>query len=417
MDEINALFERAAERGVVRGAGAVWDGAVAALEGGRSTSDVERDVVPLTDESAVVGPEHIVNIARSARRWLAIAAALVVLCGAGVLKLAVVRREANHATVSKGATGTWPMVLAPGLVPFYEAGAGLPADLGDAHDEDGLTSLRCMRWTLAGTSVLCSALDDPGPDGILPAVSHRSADGRRSVDIFLRHRPIDDAAQYAFELSQGKDVGYDQTPLSQTPIKVRGTSGWLAEPGNDVRRVVWTEPTGTPIALEGHGLTVDELTAIAAGLRPGDLGDRAVPLVFADSGRQPDGRRAMASGFIRDGTACLLLEPEHVCVARPAEQPLLLSSAIGGAIAGMTDGQAVAVQSTDGTSRHVTRSYPSLGFTAFAFVDDAMTSVDVVDAVGRSLGNEGSSPMSIARGRSPSTSATAPPDVSTTVPG
>jgi hypothetical protein len=203
--------------------------------------------------------------------------------------------------------------------------------------------------------------------------------------------------------------------LSQTPIKVRGTSGWLAEPGNDVRRVVWTEPTGTPIALEGHGLTVDGLTAIATGLRPGDLGGCAVPLVFADSGRQPDGRRVMAVGFVRDGRACLWFEPERTCVARPADQTVLVSSSAGGAFAGITDGRAVAVGSPDGTSRHASTAYPALRFTAFAFVDETITTLDAFDAAGTALANRGSSPLTIERGDPATAFTTVPPASSTTV--
>ncbi len=194
--------------------------------------------------------------------------------------------------------------LAPGVVTWYEANDPITPQLGNPRPGPAQDRIRCTEWETTADShtVACSAV---AGEGYLPAVSYGdpSPDGAY-VDISTLPGTDIDAATYATNWSQGKDVGYDSSPLVQTDVTVNGIAGRLIAAPNGSHRLTWAITPGTLVAVEtGPTLTVEQLMTVARDVVPATP-PPSIPLLLA-SATDTTGRTVEAVGDVADGDVCL----------------------------------------------------------------------------------------------------------------
>ena len=254
----------------------------------------------------------------------------------------------------------------------------------------------------------------PGPDN-------------KYVDISTLHSNID-AATYATNYSQGKDVGYDATPLPQQDVTINGSSGRLIETANGIRRVTWSPQPGALVAVEtGPGLTRNDLLTIAAHITA-TLALPSIPLVLASTAIDSSSRQAVALGGVINGEICLTTTTGCTQVLQSTPEPGTVAAAAIYAqptdfgVAGIATGDITTIRTThpDGSITDVHPTQQPIGTTqAFALITDTAVTLIGLDAAGNPIQNievtnvprpaEDVAPTTVSASTTPGTTAP-PPD-------
>jgi hypothetical protein len=285
---------------------------------------------------------------------------------------------------------SWPVHLAPGLTPWYEANDPVTAALGAPQVGPTQARVQCTAWTAADGVVNCTALTG---EGYLPAVGY--SQGNRWVDIATLHSDIGVAA-YAHNYSQGKDVGYDSAPLPLQDVTVAGQPGKLVETATGITRVTIEPVPGTLVSVEvGGGLTRADALTIAAGVRP-TTATPTIPLVIAQSAPDADGMRVTAPGGVSGGNFCLVTDAG--CATLSGDEPVRVQQMFQGRVgfAGLAaaDVASLRITNADGTTTDVALEPAAVG-TVKAFAIDMAPGATVIplDASGTPIDLPGGSPM------------------------
>ncbi len=369
----------------------------------RAVRSVLTDIIstaPAKDEQPIrtVGVEPP---SRTGRPYLMVAAAVMAVVGVGGVALLSSRDPGTAPsaattdsipTVSApevsgsapDATSVWPLQLDVGLTPWFEAADPITAVFGPPEAGPAQHRVRCTTWTVADGTVTCNTLTG---EGYLPAVTYPGPDNEY-VDISTLHSNID-AATYATNYSQGKDVGYEDAPLPQHDVTISGVPGRLIETANGIRRVTWSPQPGVLVAVEtGPTLTRDELLTIASNVTP-TAALPSIPLVLASTDTDSDGRQAVALGGIINGEICLDIPAGCTQVLQGVPEPgTVAASAIYAhptdfGIAGIATGDIAAIRviRPDGSTTDIPLARQPIGTTqAFAFVTDASVTLIALDA-------------------------------------
>jgi hypothetical protein len=338
---------------------------------------------------------------RSGRPYLMVAAAVMAVVGVGGVALVSSRDPGTTPTAAPtgsipavsppevsdsgpDATSEWPLQLDVGLTPWFEAADPITAEFGPPEAGPAQQRIRCTTWTVTDGTVTCNTLTG---EGYLPAVTYPGPNNKY-VDISTLHSNID-AATYATNYSQGKDVGYEDAPLPQQDVTISGAPGRLIETPNGIRRVTWSPQPGVLVAVEtGPALTRDELLTIASNITP-TATLPSIPLVLASTAKDSEGRQAVALGGIINGEICLTTAegctqvlhstPEPDAVAAPAIYAHPTDFGIAGIATG--DIAAVRVVHRDGSTTDIPLARQPVGTTqAFALVTDAPVTFIALDA-------------------------------------
>lgn len=289
------------------------------------------------------------------------------------------------------ATDQWPLRLAPGLTPWFEANDPITAPFGRPEPGPAQQRLRCTTWTTDRQTITCDSLSG---EGYLPAVTYLGPDNKY-VDISTMHSNID-AATYATNYPQGKDVGYEATPLPQQDVIINGSSGRLIETANEIRRVTWSPQPGVLVAVEtGPGLTRDDLLTIASHVTPTSALP-SIPLVLASTEIDSGSRQAVTLGGLINGEICLTTSTGCTQVLQSTPQPGTVAAAAVYAqptdfgIAGIATGNITTIRAThpDGSITDVHPTQQPIGTTqAFAFITDTAVTLIGLDAAGNPIQN------------------------------
>jgi len=323
----------------------------------------------------------------------------------------------------EAATGQWPLRLAPGLTPWFEANDPITADFGRPEPGPAQQRLRCTTWTTDSQTITCDSLTG---EGYLPAVTYPGPNNNY-VDISTLHSNID-AATYATNYSQGKDVGYEDTPLPQQDVTINGSSGRLIETANGIRRVTWSPQPGALVAVEtGPGLTRDDLLTIASNITATPTLP-SIPLVLASTEIDTSSRQAVALGGVINGEICLTTTTGCTQVLQSTSEPGTVAAAAIYAqptdfgIAGIVTGDIITIRAThpDGSITDLHPTQQPIGTTqAFALITDTAVTLSGLDAAGNPIRNievtnvprpaEGVTPTTVTVSTTPGTIAP-PPD-------
>lgn len=316
-------------------------------------------------------------------------------------------------------TDEWPLRLAPGLIPWFEANDPITATFGRPEPGPAQQRLRCTTWTTDSQTITCDSLTG---EGYLPAVTYPGPDNNY-VDISTLHSNID-AATYATNYSQGKDVGYEDTPLPQQDVNINGSSGRLIETANGIRRVTWSPQPGALVAVEtGPGLNRDDLLTIASHITP-TLTLPSIPLVLASTEIDSSSRQAVALGGVINGEICLTTTTGCTQVLQSTPEPGTVAAAAIYAqptdfgIAGIATGDITTIQAThpDGSITDIKPTQQPIGTTqAFALITDTAVTLIGLDAAGNPIQNievtnvprpaEGVTPTTVSASTVPGTTA------------
>ena len=284
----------------------------------------------------------------------------------------------------------WPVHLAAGLTPWYEANDPVTAGLGPRGDGVAQNTVQCTTWTAADGVVNCTAL---AGEGYLPAIGYNQGD--RYVEIATLHSDIGIAA-YAHNYSQGKDVGYDSAPLPLQDVTVAGHAGKLVETATGITRITIEPVPGTLVSVEvGGGLTRADALTIAARVRPTTAAP-TIPLVIAQTTPDADGLRVTALGGVSGGNFCLVTDAG--CAALSGDEPVLVQQVFQGRVgfAGLAAANVAALRITnaDGTTTDVALEPAAVG-TVKAFAIDMAPGAAAIplDASGTPIALPGGSPM------------------------
>lgn len=338
---------------------------------------------------------------RTGRPYLMVAAAVMAVVGVGGVALVGSRDPGTTPTAAPtgstpiasapevsdsapDATGEWPLQLDVGLTPWFEAGDPITAVFGPPEAGPAQQRLRCTDWTVTDGTVTCNTLTG---EGYLPAVTYPGPDSKY-VDISTLHSSVD-AATYATNYSQGKDVGYEDAPLPQQDVTISGVPGRLIETANGIRRVTWSPQPGVLVAVEtGPTLTRDELLTIASNVTPTTTLP-SIPLVLASTGTDSDGRQAVALGGIINGEICLATPAGCTQVLQGVPEPgtvaatAIYSHPTNFGIAGIATGDIVAIRAVhpDGSTADIPLARQPIGTTqAFALVTESPVTLVALDA-------------------------------------
>lgn len=339
------------------------------------------DIVATTPEASDPTLARMPSFAGHRSRRVPVLIGSVALAAAASLMLVVVANRDTRPSDAPSASGpdtsgtnapapapavVWPVRLAAGLTPWYEANDPVTAALGAPGDGMAQNTVQCPTWTAADGVVNCTALTS---EGYLPTVGYNS--GERYVEIATLHSDIGIEA-YANNYSHGKDVSYDEPPLLLQDVAVGALPAKLVETAAGVTRVTFEPVPGTMVSVEvGGGLTRDDALTIAAGVRP-TAATPTIPLVIAQSAPDADGLRVTALGGVRDGNVCLLTDDG--CATLVGDQPLLGQQAMLGKFGfvglASADVAALRVTTADGTTTYITlASLPVGTVKAFALTD------------------------------------------------
>jgi hypothetical protein len=327
-----------------------------------------------------------------------------------------IAEPSTYATLApaSAAPATWPVHLAAGLTPWFEADDPLTAALGPAQIAPAQATIRCTTWTLGAATVECTAL---AGEGYLPAVGYSSAD--RWVVISTLHATIG-IDTYADTYSHGKDVGYDAAHLPIQPVTVdrsdAATGGSATRHGalivapSGSSRVTFSPVDGTLVAVEASAdVSEAQLLEIAAHVRP-TTSAPAIPLVLADSAPSPDGLVVSALGHIVAGAPCLVSDAG--CVSLPADQPILVqqvASPIDG-IVGLAGASVATIQVTqpNGNAESLVLDRVVSGVRPFAIAAPRGSQLTALDAAGTPVPLPFGSVVTVAgRGAVPTTASAA----------
>jgi hypothetical protein len=370
------------------------------------------------------------------RRTPSLVAAAGLIAAASVAFVAIVNQRDTEPQVPatapepepEPASILWPLQLAAGLTPWFEANDQIASALKLQSPEPGPAQLRlrCTSWTADRQTVTCNSLTG---EGYLPAVTYPGAPGPdasyagRYVDISTLHSNID-AATYAANYSQGKDVGYEDTPLPQQDVTINGAPGRLIETDNGIRRVTWSPLPGTLVAVEtGPGLTRDDLLNIASNVTPTSE-TLPIALELAATDTDGDGRQVVALGGVFNGEVCL--DITSTCAQVPDGPPVggmnapsvIYTQPTDFGIAGLATGDIATIRVTwpDGSITDITPTRQPIGTTqAFALITDSPATLTALDAAGNPIADTEIAGTEHTSGPAPATApATAPP---TTISG
>lgn len=359
----------------------------------RSGADSHPDQHPETSDVEVeLG--YVVARPRNRSRSLVGAAFLIAAASGVALVLVVNQRHTDPqvpASAPETATGQWPLRLAPGVTLWFEANDPITGFFGRPGPGPAQQRLRCTSWTTDRQTITCGSLTG---EGYLPAVTYLGPDNKY-VDISTLHSNID-AATYATNYSQGKDVGYEATPLPQQDVTINGSSGRLIETANEIRRVTWSPQPGVLVAVEtGPGLTRDDLLTIASHVTP-TSGRPSIPLVLASTEVDSSSRQAVALGGVINGEICLTTTTGCTQVLQSTPEPGTVAAAAIYAqptdfgIAGIATGDITTIQAThpDGSITDVHPTQQPIGTTrACAFITDTAVTLIGLDAAGNPIQN------------------------------
>lgn len=366
---------------------------------------------------------YLADRPRKCSRSLVGAACLIAAASAAFV-LVVNQRNTDPqvpATAPEPAAGQWPLRLAPGVTPWFEANDPITAAFGTPEPGPAQQRLRCTTWTANRQTVTCDSLSG---EGYLPAVTYPGPDNKY-VDISTLHSKSD-AATYATNYSQGKDVGYEAMPLPQQDVTINGAPGRLIETPNGIRRVTWSPQPGTLVAVEtGPSLTRDDLLTIASRVTPTSVLP-SIPLVLASTEIDSDGRQAIALGGVTNGEICLTATTGCAQVLQGTSEPgIIAASAIYAqptdfGIAGIATVDVATIRAThpDGSITDIHPTRQPIGTTqAFALVTDTAVTLTGLDAAGNPIQNievtnapipaEATTPTTVLVSTTPAT--TAPP--------
>lgn len=386
--------------------------------------DVEsrlRHYGPVLDDAADLRVDRAVVALSPSRRWpataLVLAAVATLTVGAGVMLAG--RASGPDATSTAPPAGeTLPVVLAPGIVPWYVvdpgAVAGFEPGLGSEEFrlDGGWQTAACTDWVAAGDAVQCRVLEI---DGFRPSQTLRDVQGRW-VSISTLHRADYNAAQYSSDWTyqaEYEHLGVGSVYVSGETVDVDGveatyTSTDDSDPNDpsSTRRVTFAAGPSTFVAIETHGFSRDELLAFASSTDPVDPATvPSIPLLLAAANTtpQPGQRRDGLLGGVIGGEVCAYpldhivsdvsdpcepLAPDtpmQILIADPHWQP--------GLYLGLTSGEVhtLRVDFADGTSLSVTpREQPVWSTRAFAFFypDARAVRISALDAAGSELAGE-----------------------------
>ncbi|HEY5013419.1 MAG TPA: hypothetical protein VIK61_12035 [Acidimicrobiia bacterium] len=272
---------------------------------------------------------------RGPRRVLIPAAVLI---GIVVLSLTIATQIRGRRATPGGANGRafWPMVLAPGLVPWFEAGH-LPAGASKPVAGPQQHFLYCKTWTVVSTTVRCTALEG---EAFLPQVKYHGSGWTLAVYTGHLDSSVHDyATQLAHRL--GGDFG---APLpTPQPATVAGANGWLSVDGKHLL-VVWPVKPGLQVALDTKGLSRDQLFSIAAALHPTAASVRDIPLVLAHGDDPAYPKSALALGHVRGGQLCIIgVDPQGCLGLVPPRFDAVASSGAGATI-GLVDPKVASIE-------------------------------------------------------------------------
>jgi hypothetical protein len=318
------------------------------------------------------------------RRWLAVAASIVVVAGIAAVWAAVANRNldeppapvqqpvtspppsntsdndtaaatttvpgevsitpgatwiGNVRTVPNDESGGWydppwdPIPIASGTVGWFEAGDNLPGDLAALRDvagadADGLAGFfTCRDWTLDGDGApTCTGLG--GGNGI----EHVTYGDQLGVGVELGNT---DARTQLWAQAQGSLWGYDQVtePPEPTIIDVGDIEGYSYRDG-DQAYLAWEYQPGVVVWLDSNGLDDNQLADIAVGVRPVELPtELPLPLQLDDpepisvGGGSNSLNAALKVGYL-DGQLCAGIELWEQCVIPDA--PAIVGVAVWG---------------------------------------------------------------------------------------
>lgn len=353
---------------------------------------------------------HTASRPRRRTRSLIAAAGLVAAASVAFVTSLTLRDTPNPAPASMPAAvgNEWPVRMSPVLTPWFELNDAIVAmmDLQAPEPGPAQRSLRCTSWTVDDQTVVCSSLTG---EGYLPAVTYPGAPGPdasyagRYVDVSTLHSDID-AATYATNWSQGKDVGYEDTPLPQQDVRIGGAPARLIETSSGIRRVTWSPRPGVLVAVEtGPGLTRDSLLAIADNIMP-TRATPTIPLVLAAT-HVDAGEQAIALGGVVNGEICLATATGCTPMQTgTTSSSVLYTQPTENGIAGLATADVATIRVTwpDGAMVDITPTPQPIGTTqAFAFFADSSVILTALDAIGNTI---------------PDTELTSDPDPPETVP-
>ena len=331
---------------------------------------------------------------RPRNRSRSLVGAAVLIAAASVALVLVNQRHTDPqlpASAPETVTDQWPLRLTPGLTPWFEANDPITAAFGRPEPGPAQQRLRCTTWTTDSQTITCDSLTG---EGYLPAVTYPGPDNNY-VDISTLHSNID-AATYATNYSQGKDVGYEDTPLPQQDVTINGSSGRLIETANGIRRVTWLPQPGALVAVEtGPGLTREDLLTIASNITA-TLTLPSIPLVLASTEIDSSSRQAVALGGVINGEICLTTTTGCTQVLQSTPEPGTVAAAAIYAqstdfgIAGIATGDITTIQAThpDGSITDVHPTQQPIGTTqAFALITDTAVTLIGLDAAGNPIQN------------------------------
>ena len=251
---------------------------------------------PFLDEPFVVDTTPAAR-EHGPRRVLVPAAVLI---GIVVLSLTVATQiRGRRATPGDGnGRAFWPVVLAPGLVPWFEAGH-LPTGASKPVAGPQKHFLYCKTWTVVSTTVRCTALES---EALLPQVKYHGSGW--TLAVYTGH--LDSSVHdYATQLAHRLGGGFGAPLPAPRPATVAGANGWLSVDGKHLL-VVWPVKPGLQIALDAKGLSRDQLFSIAAAVRPTTASARDMPLVLAHGDDPAYPKSALALGHVRGGQLCII---------------------------------------------------------------------------------------------------------------
>lgn len=267
-------------------------------------------VTPPATAGSVLGP--------SARRAIAVAAAIAVVVGGAVAAMTLRGSDGNDRAASGRAAGTDAPVAGSPVTPGRLAVAEGASDYYVGPEELGMPT---FDLSLFDTIARCAELDADGVctrlEGIgwVPIVEYRRPWGEPSV---FGGNPRRVAVGTTFGLGAAAEHAAAIAGASE-PVEIRGAEGVTVVQG-DVITVLWDERPDVVAWVSGTAVSLDELLEVAEGVRlvdgpatisdvvaiPGTasspaVGNSAAGIVVA---RGIDGEECVGMRFLDDERAC-----------------------------------------------------------------------------------------------------------------
>ena len=226
-----------------------------------------------------------------------------------------------------------PIRIAPGTIGWFEAGDDLPPEIASLPQNETIPDdtarsafFVCASWTIDADSPICDRL--AGGNGI----EHVTYGDRLGIGVGLGDTTPQDQL---WNQASGSLWAYDAftEPPEPTIIPVGEVDG-VSYRNGDAAYLAWEYEPGVVVWLRGNGLSDDELSTIAEGVRPAPL-PAELPVLLrlstpsvGDTG--PGGTSNEASvklGYL-DGRPCVGIQMWETCV--PTDAPALFGAAVFG---------------------------------------------------------------------------------------